>query len=163
GGTQVISTILHRATAYGLEKFAVDSLFSPLGIENYFWDKTLNGVPKAGWGLHLKMADMAKLGYLMLRNGIWKEKQLIPTYWVDKATTAQIKKDNTRDYGYQFWISREAAYQSYSFRGGYPPSHKIIEVIPALAIVAVYVGENVNFKEVIATHVKILEEEFTKH
>lgn len=48
GGSQVISSILHRQGGYDLEKFAIDSLFSPLGIENYFWDKTLNGIPKAG-------------------------------------------------------------------------------------------------------------------
>lgn len=162
GGTQVISNILHRQVSYDLEKFARDSLFSPLGIESYFWDKTLNGVPKAGWGLHLKMADMARLGYLMLRNGIWKEKQLIPKYWVDKSTKSLIRINDSWNYGYQFWISENAAYKSYLFRGYYPPSHKIIEVIPELDIVAVYVGENSNFKEVINEHIKILEEEYAK-
>ena len=162
GGTQVISSILHRQVSYDLEKFAIDSLFSPLGVKSYFWDKTLNGVPKAGWGLHLKMADMAKLGYLMLRSGIWKEKQIILKYWVDKSTTSQIKINDTWDYGYQFWISQDSEYKSYLFRGYYPPSHKIIEVIPELDIVAVYVGENSNFKEVIKTHIEILEEECTK-
>jgi CubicO group peptidase (beta-lactamase class C family) len=161
GGTQVISSILHRQVGYDLEKFAVDSLFSPLGIESYFWDKTLNGVPKAGWGLHLKMADMAKLGYLMLRNGIWEERQLIPKYWVAKSTTSKIKISDSWDYGYQFWIPREPEYQRYFFRGYYPPSHKIIEVIPELDMVAVYVGENSDFREVIKTHIEILEEEYT--
>ena len=162
GGTQVISTILHSQTSDGLEKFAVDSLFSPLNIESYFWDKTLNGVPKAGWGLHLKMADIAKLGYLLLRNGRWKEKQLIPKYWVEQSTTSKINISDTWDYGYQFWIPHRAPFKSYLFRGYYPPSHKIIEVIPELDIVAVYVGENSNFKEVIKSHIEILEEEGTQ-
>lgn len=162
GGTQVISTILHSQASDGLEKFAVDSLFSPLNIESYFWDKTLNGVPKAGWGLHLKIPDLAKLGYLLLRNGKWKEKQLIPKYWVEQSTTSKINISDTWDYGYQFWIPHRAPYKSYLFRGYYPPSHKIIEVIPELDIVAVYVGENSNFKEVIKSHIEILKEEGTQ-
>ena len=162
GGSQVISSILHKQVGYELEKFAVDSLFSPLGIQSYFWDKTLNGVPKAGWGLHLKMADMAKLGYLMLRNGTWKEKQLITSYWVDRATTSKMQISDTWDYGYQFWIPRDAENEGYFFRGYYPPSHKIIEVIPESDMVAVYVGENANFREVISKHIEILEGEVTK-
>ena len=162
GGSQVISHILHRQTGYDLEKFAVDSLFSPLGIESYFWDKTSMGVPKAGWGLHLKMADMAKLGYLMLREGIWEERQLIPKYWVTQSTTSKIQINDPWDYGYQFWIPRDANNQRYFFRGYYPPSHKIIEVIPELDIVAVYVGENSDFREVINTYIEILEEAYSK-
>lgn len=159
GGTQVISSILHKQVSNDLENFAKDSLFTPIGIKEYFWDKTLNGIPKAGWGLHLKMRDMAKLGYLMLNGGVWKRKQIIPEYWVDQSTTSQMKIDDMWHYGYQFWIPQDFEYKSYLFRGYYPPSHKIIQVIPELDVVAVYVGENSNFKEVIKTHIEILEEE----
>lgn len=99
----------------------------------------------------------------MLREGIWKERQLIPKYWVAQATTSKIQINDTWDYGYQFWIPRESEYKSYLSRGYYPPSHKIIEVIPELDIVAVYVGENSDFKELIKSHIEILEEEYTKH
>ena len=158
GGTQVISSILHKQVSYDLEKFAADSLFAPLGIQNYQWEKTINGVPKAGWGLHLKMADMAKLGYLMLRGGVWKDKQIIPAYWVNKSTTSQININDTWDYGYQFWLPKNSEFKSFMFRGYYPPSYKIIEVIPELDIVAVYVGDNKKFKEIIESHVKIIED-----
>ena len=158
GGTQVISSILHKQVSYDLEKFAADSLFAPLGIQNYQWEKTINVVPKAGWGLHLKMADMAKLGYLMLTGGVWKDKQIIPAYWVNKSTTSQININDTWDYGYQFWLPKNSEFKSFMFRGYYPPSYKIIEVIPELDIVAVYVGDNKKFKEIIESHVKIIED-----
>lgn len=162
GGTQVVSSILHKQVSNNLDGFAVDSLFSPLGIDDFFWEKNDNGVPKAGWGLHLKMEDMAKLGYLMLRNGAWKGKQIIPEYWVKKSTTPQIKISDTWHYGYQFWIPRNSDYKSYLFRGYYPPAHKIIEVIPELDIVAVYVGENSDFHEVIKSYIKVIKEDCTK-
>jgi hypothetical protein len=81
---------------------------------------------------------------------------------VAKSTTSKIKISDSWDYGYQFWIPRESEYQRYIFRGYYPPSHKIIEVIPELDMVAVYVGENSDFREVIKTHIEILEEECAK-
>lgn len=162
GGTQVLSTILHKHTGNDLDKFARDSLFEPLGIVDYRWDKTLNGIPKAGWGLHLKMEDMARLGYLMLRKGIWKEKQIIPKYWVAKSTSSQIKAYGNWDYGYQFWVSKDLGQASYYFRGYYPPTHKIIVVIPALDLLAVYIGENSNFRNVINSHIKLIEEKVQK-
>lgn len=158
GGSQVIATILHKQVAGGLERYAADSLFRPLGIERFVWDKTLNGVPKAGWGLHLTMGDLGKLGYLMLRGGVWNDIQLIPDHWVDKVASPQVEINDTWNYGYQFWIPRDSsAYKSYLFRGYYPPSHKIVEVIPELDMVAVYVGENSDFKTLITSYIEALD------
>jgi CubicO group peptidase (beta-lactamase class C family) len=48
--------------------------------------------------------DMARLGYLMLRNGTWDGQQIVPADWVDRSTTAYHPADGCHDYGYQWWI-----------------------------------------------------------
>lgn len=141
GGTQVVSSILHRTLETGLADYARDSLFRTLGIIDFKWEQTAKEILKAGWGLHLKMHDMAKLGYLLLNKGKWEEQQLVPEKWIDVATKTQINVNDQYDYGYQFWISRNIGVDNYFFRGSYPPSKKIITIIPELNTVVVYVGE----------------------
>ena len=144
GGSQVISTILNKQTKYGLMTFAKENLFKPLGISEIKWDSTLKGIPKAGWGLHLKMQDMAKLGYLLLKKGKWKDLQIVPEEWVLKMSSKHVVANDKFDYGYQVWISKNIESECFLFRGSYPPSTKIVAVLPELNSVVVYVGENYN-------------------
>jgi len=142
GGSQVISTILHKQTQNGLMAFAQENLFRPLGISALKWDISPKGVPKAGWGLHLKMHDMAKLGYLLLKKGKWEDLQVIPEAWVSKMSSRYVVANDNYDYGYQCWIPKNIGTDCFLFIGSYPPSKKIVAVLPELNSVVVYVGEN---------------------
>jgi hypothetical protein len=51
-------------------------LFSPLGITNYYWQKTSNGVVNTLVGMALRPRDMAKIDYLFLNGGCWQGKQI---------------------------------------------------------------------------------------
>lgn len=144
GGSQVISTILNKQTKDGLMAFAKENLFKPLGISEIKWDSTVKGVPKAGWGLHLKMKDMAKLGHLLLKKGKWKDLQIVPEEWVSKMSSKHVVANDKYDYGYQVWIPKNIETECFLFRGSYPPSTKIVAVLPQLNSVVVYVGENYN-------------------
>lgn len=144
GGTQVISTILNKQTEDGLMAFAQENLFNPLGISEIKWDSTLNGVPKAGWGLHIKMQDLAKLGYLLLKKGKWEDLQIVPEEWVSKMSSKHVVANSKYDYGYQVWIPNYIETESFMFRGSYPPSVKLVAVLPELNSAVVYVGENHN-------------------
>jgi len=149
GGSQVVATILDKQTKEGLMAFAKANLFHPLGISAFKWDATPQGVPKAGWGLHLHMPDMAKLGYLLLQNGQWDGVQIIPDAWVGTMADKHIGVNDAYDYGYQVWIPKNIGTECYLFRGSYPPSTKIIAVMPELHSVVVYVGENYNTNDLL--------------
>ncbi|MEM7659985.1 MAG: serine hydrolase [Bacteroidota bacterium] len=144
GGTQVVSSILHRQSEEGLLAYAQEHLFQPLGISDLQWDLTPTGIPKAGWGLHIKMHDLAKLGYLLLQEGSWEAEQIVPQAWVEKLSRKQVVANDTYDYGYQVWIPTSIGAEGFMFRGGYPPSIKVVTVLPELNSVVVYVGENHN-------------------
>ena len=54
--------------------------------------------------------DMARFGLLYLRNGKWRDQQVIPAQWVRESTTAYSVADgNARDnysgYGYLWWVA----------------------------------------------------------
>jgi CubicO group peptidase (beta-lactamase class C family) len=53
--------------------------------------------------------DFARLGYLWLNKGRWKNKQLVPEEWIQQATNRFIQKNGETpfNYGYTFWIQDE--------------------------------------------------------
>jgi len=163
GGTQVISTLLHKQTRNGLLPFAKENLFHPLGISEFEWDYTPKGIPKAGWGLHLKMHDMAKLGYLLLKKGKWKDMQIVPEEWVKKMSHKHVVANDNYHYGYQVWIPKNIGTECFVFIGSYPPSKKIVAVLPELNSVVVYVGENYNTNDLLRDFIVPTLKEQTAH
>jgi CubicO group peptidase (beta-lactamase class C family) len=64
--------------------------------------ESVSGGTRWGGGLWINSRDMARFGYLYLRKGRWKERQLISEKWIAAATTpAPIGPD----YGYLFWLN----------------------------------------------------------
>ena len=71
GNPQLLSAILTRLTGQSALDYARKRLFEPLGISDVFWRSDPRGVSIGGYGLFLQPRDMAKFGYLYLRNGVW--------------------------------------------------------------------------------------------
>ncbi|WP_299760018.1 serine hydrolase [uncultured Pontibacter sp.] len=64
---------------------------------------SVSGGTRWGGGLWISARDEARFGYLFLRNGRWKDKQLISKEWVQEATTQRGKVGP--DYGYLWWLN----------------------------------------------------------
>ena len=122
--TFMLSAIVQKATGEKLAAYLKPRLFDPLGITNYTWDETPEGYTFGAIGLKLLSHDMAKFGQLLLQKGLWKGKQLVPSAWVEAATTFQIQgnapenptprefNDWEQGYGYQFWRGRCNSYRA---------------------------------------------------
>jgi CubicO group peptidase (beta-lactamase class C family) len=103
GCSHVLSAIVQQTTGMNTGDFAAQYLFSPLGIKNYTWETATDGIPIGGWGLQLAPRDMAKLGYLFLKQGQWDGQQIISAGWVQAATEKHTSTDGNLGYGYQWW------------------------------------------------------------
>ena len=87
-------------------------LFAPLGIAPGIWENCPHGINCGGWGLYLTTEDIAKFAQLLLQNGRWHDRQLLPADYLAEAVSKQA--DNSANtlpdwqvgYGYQFWRSR---------------------------------------------------------
>lgn len=123
-GIHILSGILTNATGQSVIEFATDNLFKPLGIkapnnvflknkEEHFsflkdrhvsgWVVDPKGVNTAGWGLALKVIDMAKIGQLYLNSGMWDGKQVISSKWIEDSTKEKSRCGDL-PYGYLWWI-----------------------------------------------------------
>jgi CubicO group peptidase (beta-lactamase class C family) len=104
GLPMMVAAIIEKATGLPLEEFARKTLFEPLDIREFTWQKNAKGFCHAGGGLSLKPMDMAKIGALMLNKGTWKGRRIVSKGWIDRATTPRFATEfNNSGYGYFWW------------------------------------------------------------
>ena len=123
----LLSAIVCKKSGMGLVDYLTPRLFAPLGINGVSWETCPLGIEKGGWGLYLRIADMAKLGQLYLQGGRWtvdgETRQLVPEEWIRESTRIQTPpRENHRPvgYGYQVWnFSAKDAYQYNGVFGQY--------------------------------------------
>jgi CubicO group peptidase (beta-lactamase class C family) len=88
--------------------------------------------------------DYARLGYLWLRKGRWKDQQLVPEDWIKLATSRYVRDDGETpsDYGYTFWILDEVEGVPNDAFGTRGNNMNDCFVVPSLDLVVVRQGNN---------------------
>jgi CubicO group peptidase (beta-lactamase class C family) len=151
----VAGYILEKQTGNSIYKEVEDQLAIPLGFQD--WNiknqKKKHSKRKSkypAYHMYFSTRDMAKIGQLMLNEGQWEGKQLIPKDWIKKIITTvtpvdtvnlrygrTLKSDVQVSYGYMWWLFEEFNGNS-DFKGAYTASGyggQFITVIPRLNIV----------------------------
>jgi len=100
---QLLGGAILKQTGKTLEEIADDKLFGPMGITDYFWEKNADGHNWAAQALYMKPRDMAKIGILVLNQGMWKGQQLVSEEWIGQSTSIQTELED-RDYGFYWWL-----------------------------------------------------------
>ena len=109
GGTAVLADILSRVTKTSLQDLARESLFEPMGIRDWKWISDLHGRPMAFTGLRLRPRDMAKIGRLVLDDGRWQGRQLVPANWIRASLEPRVATGIANlHYGYHWWAGSVA-------------------------------------------------------
>ena len=99
--------------------------------------------------MNLSLRDMARIGYLMLREGNWNGKQLVPRDWVKESTSAitpvsEMNPPRRRagpwGYGYLWWVW-DGPHSAGAFEGAYTGLGAVgqhITILPKLDLVVVH-------------------------
>ena len=149
----VAGFILGQQTGKTIYQLIDSMLAKPLQMQDW----NINGQRKTGdttkskypaYHMWFSTRDMARIGYLMLRNGQWKGQQIIPDDWV-KTTTSVVTsykkavQEKTAyfhfGYGYLWWIWDEPYNEAY--RGAYSATGaygQFITVLPQLDVVVAF-------------------------
>ncbi len=137
----LLGEIIRKSTGMYADKFAEKYLFGPLGISEYDWYSHDDGTIQTGGGLLLRPRDMAKIGYMMLKNGNWKGKQIVSQKWARESTKTQVFTGRY-GYGYQWWrgktIANNQIIESYWAWG---LGGQFIFVFPEMDLVVVFNGK----------------------
>jgi CubicO group peptidase (beta-lactamase class C family) len=144
GLTILLGGIVKNTSGLYIDDFAGQYLFSPLGISDYHWDKFQDGNIQTDGGLHLRPRDMAKIGYMIMKKGKWKDRQVVSSQWVAESTKSHIDALGT-GYGYQWWIGKTVVNGrtiDVLFASGH--GGQKIFIIPELDLVAVFTSRVFN-------------------
>jgi CubicO group peptidase (beta-lactamase class C family) len=151
-GTYMLSAIVQKRTGEKIVDYLYPRFFEPMGIEKPHWEECPEEINTGGWGLFLKTEDLAKTGLMILQKGRFNGKQVVPTEWIEAASTKQVEcvpagmtteeSDKLREqaktsdwlqgYGYQMWRCRHNAFRADGAMGQY-----IIMVPEKKAVIAV--------------------------
>ncbi len=117
--TYILSAIVTKITGETLTEYLRPRLFEPLGIDRVFWELSPENISKGGWGLFIRLEDMAKLGRLYMQRGVWEGKQILPADFVDQSVKVQINTgmEKCEYYGYHVWINDDRGVYAFSFNG----------------------------------------------
>lgn len=134
GISHVLNGIVQKVSGIRADSFAMENLFTPLGIDDYYWPVDDDGIAFGGSGVRLTPRDMARFGYLYLMNGEWDGEQVVPESWVELSGQQHIARKYISDnyYGYQFWVSNKGHYSAVGYGGQW------IMIVPQYNLVVVF-------------------------
>jgi CubicO group peptidase (beta-lactamase class C family) len=79
------SLVCETVTGMPYDRFAIEALFQPLGIERW-WFQVHDGGERYGrhpsHGMGMPARDLGRIAYCMLRGGRWRGEQVIPEWFV---------------------------------------------------------------------------------
>jgi len=97
GGPNWLAECVTLAYGRDLQELMFERVFTPIGIgrkdltwrANSYRPKEIGGVARRefGAGISANVDAMARIGYLYLRSGRWRDTQIIPSWFVDAART----------------------------------------------------------------------------
>lgn len=147
----VSGSIFEGLTGKNIYDALGEDLATPIGMQDWDRSKQVKGGSSSisvypAYHLYLSARDMARLGYLMLRDGKWNDTQLIPAAWCSESTSAYTPVDEmnpvtrrtqSHGYGYMWWVwdgpaNRGAFKDAYMALGA---GGQYIAVLPALDMV----------------------------
>jgi len=144
GNSEILGAVLRAATGEYADSFARRTLFQPLEIDQYDWDRFKQaGYPSMGGSLHLTPRGMTKIGALVLHMGRYKGNQIVSEPWIRESTSPKTKTHTEESYAYHWW-NLELGEDPYRYQAIWANGWggQFIYIVPELETVIVTTGHN---------------------
>ncbi len=139
-GVHLLSGVISRLTERNALTFARTALGDQLDITFYHWDADPAGYSFGGTGLFLMPRDMARFGFLYLKEGFVGGRQVLPAEWVRDSLRIQVGGNwqvggiEDLGYGYLWWTGTLGGYRIH-IAWGYAGQH--IFLVPEAELIVV--------------------------
>ena len=149
-----LGTIFEKETGVNIYDALERDLARPLGFQDFDRERhrksgNLERSVHPAYHMNLSTRDMARIGYLMLREGNWAGRQIVPRDWVHESTRAFTRRTEMNPerrrtgpfgYGYLWWVFDNPELPDV-YRGAYTGLGAVgqhILVMPALDLVVAH-------------------------
>jgi CubicO group peptidase (beta-lactamase class C family) len=92
--------IIQRATRVPVDRYTEDKILRPLGISRWNWSYSPAREAMTGGGLELRSRDLAKLAWMVVDDGRWNGRQVLPQQWISATLTVRRASRPDQNYGY---------------------------------------------------------------
>lgn len=102
-GAFLLGQIVQRTTREPVDKYVERKVLEPLGVAKWEWPASPSGEIMTGGGLRLRARDLAKIAWMLVDQGRWNGKQVVPETWIEEAFSPHRQAYRGHHYGYLFW------------------------------------------------------------
>lgn len=133
---------------------------APLQIDHYYMNLDPMDRGYGGGGMHMRPRDFLKFAQVMLDDGVWNSKKVLPKSWVTQSLQPHASIYADDDYGYTWWRGqlpngKDLVYV-YSATGN---GGQLFVIVPSLDLAIGFTGGNfVDFRTWVAWRDKLVPE-----
>ena len=109
----LLGAVLENATGESISYYLQEKIWKQIGMEysaTFSIDSKENKFEHVADGLNATAIDFAKIGLLLLKNGEWNQKPVIPIEWINESFSFTESSETDRtglNYKYLWWIKRK--------------------------------------------------------
>jgi CubicO group peptidase (beta-lactamase class C family) len=141
GATAIVAKLIADGVGMPMDNYAEQTLFTPLGIKEFEWVRGANGEPAAASGLRLNIHGLARLGQLILQNGRFEGKQIIPADWLKSSFAPQADLKGGLRYGYFWWLAPASLGEEPAWVAGFGNGGQRLVIRPESdVVIAIFAG-----------------------
>lgn len=117
GDTQLLGMVLQKALPVSLSDFMSEYFWKPMGAEHdALWQiSTKDEMEKTYCCIASNARDFARFGKLYSNKGMWGDKQLLDSNYVEQSLIPAA--ENSPEYGYGWWLGEYDGKKTYTMNG----------------------------------------------
>jgi CubicO group peptidase (beta-lactamase class C family) len=154
GATALLGGLIAEGTGRSLPQYAQAALFAPLGIRRLEWMLGDDKVASAASGLRLAPRHLARIGELVLAEGAWDGRRIVPAEWLRTMLRPRLTVGESR-YGYHWYLESVAGHRLVTGSGN---GGQRLHVAPDLGLVVAITAGNYDDPDQARTPRTVLEQ-----
>ena len=150
-----LGTIYHQLTGEPVIESFQQHFAGPLGMQDFIpehgsYELEPRRSKYPAYAFRLSARDLARFGLMIAQGGRWGDEQIVPQSWITQSTRAHSTFNDSRGYGYMWWIYPAGSTSNYETVNKYDvfsaigTGGQLVIVIPEAKFVLVHRGDTDN-------------------
>lgn len=148
GGLNLLTGVIQKSTKKYLPLFFYEEILIPMGIHKFQMRVSPKGRAYLPGDFYLRPIDFTKFGLLVLNKGVWNNRQIITSEWIQTSTKPYIKRGRSHrdlDRGYLWKLGkRNVGGKQMKTIEAWGNGGQFLIIIPEIEMTITFTGGNYN-------------------